>query len=83
MKIYLTNQAKKDISSLDQITKKRILAALEKLLFFPPQGDLKKLKGTTDTWRLRVGDWRAVLRLDQEENIIYVIYIKHRKDAYR
>lgn len=44
----------------------------------------KKLKEyTPDIWRYRIGKFRIFYTLDQEEKIIYILTIDHRKDAYR
>jgi len=41
--------------------------------------DLKKLSGS-ERWRIRVGDWRVVIRLVGE--VAYVVSISDRQDAY-
>lgn len=53
MEISYARAAVKVINGMDRPTKQRIKAALEKL----PEGDVKPLKGSTGTYRLRVGDW--------------------------
>ncbi len=46
--------------------------------------NIKKLKDyVPDTWRYRIGKFRIFYTLDQEEKIIYILTIDHRKDAYR
>jgi len=44
------------------------------------RGDIKKLKGFEDLYRLRVGDFRVKFRL--VKNHIQVYEIRDRKDAY-
>jgi len=36
-----------------------------------------------DTWRYRIGNFRIFYTSDQEEGIIYILTIDHRKDAYQ
>lgn len=43
-------------------------------------GDVKKLQGTGDAWRLRAGDWRIILTIDDGE--IWISGIDNRRDAY-
>jgi mRNA interferase RelE/StbE len=81
-RIVITEQAKKDLSKLDKITNERILRGLLKLKT-NQQVDLRKLRGTEDEWRLRVGDYRVRLKISREEIIIYALSVKHRRDAYR
>ena len=44
-------------------------------------GDIKKLKGASNVYRLRVGDYRVIFEL--EGNTVTVYDISDRKDAYR
>lgn len=83
MRLEVTAQAEKDLVGLDKKTQRQIRVALDRLLSYPQAVDLKKLKGGQDMWRLRVGDWRIILRLDREQGILYVLRIRHRRDAYR
>ncbi|MGB9663170.1 MAG: type II toxin-antitoxin system RelE family toxin [Moorellaceae bacterium] len=83
MRLEITEPAQKDLADLDIKTQRRIKAALDRLLSYPQAVDLKKLKGSRDMWRLRVGDWRVILRLDREQGVLYVLRIRHRREAYR
>jgi mRNA interferase RelE/StbE len=47
-----------------------------------PDGDVKRLRGRGDEWRLRVGDWRVRFRVDWERHIIVVIAVLPRGSAY-
>ncbi len=46
-------------------------------------GEVRKLKGSADRWRLRVGDWRAIFRYDADGRVVHVVTVLHRSDAYR
>jgi len=43
--------------------------------------DVVPLRGTTDGFRLRVGDWRVIFRLS--EGTMFVRSVVHRREAYR
>ena len=46
--------------------------------------NIKKLKDyVPDTRRYRIGKFRIFYTVDQDEKIIYILTIDHRKDAYR
>jgi len=83
VRLEITATAEKDLAALDIKTQKRLKSALDKLIANPQSVDLKKLKGKPERWRLRVGDWRIILMLQREKRIIYVLCIKHRREAYR
>ena len=83
MRVEITKPADKDLLKLDDSTRTRILKALKGLVEYLEVSGLVKLKVQDDAWRLRVGDWRVILEIDQDESVIYVHRIKHRKEAYR
>jgi mRNA interferase RelE/StbE len=70
--------AAKTLRKLPRNERERILTAIERL----PAGDVRSLKGRPGEWRLRVGDWRAIIRLNQEDRIIVVTAVKPRGGAY-
>jgi mRNA-degrading endonuclease RelE of RelBE toxin-antitoxin system len=46
------------------------------------QGDVKKLAGAGQHWRLRVGEWRVIFVFDPPGSIT-VLAVSNRRDAYR
>jgi mRNA interferase RelE/StbE len=45
--------------------------------------NIKRLSGAlTGRWRFRVGDWRVVYRIDDQEGFVHVLVIAHRRDVY-
>ena len=46
-------------------------------------GEVRKLKGCADRWRLRVGDWHVIFRYDADGRIAHVVTVLHRSEAYR
>ncbi len=55
MKISVSRQAKKDIKSLNEPLKSRIINAIDEL----PNGDVKSIEGEDGFFRLRVGGYRV------------------------
>lgn len=47
------------------------------------QGDIKKLQGAENEFRLRVGDWRILFTIAGEGGDILVSRVLNRRDAYR
>jgi mRNA interferase RelE/StbE len=47
-----------------------------------PQGS-RKITGSKNDWRIRVGDYRIIYEIDAHAEIIRVMRIRHRKDVYR
>jgi mRNA interferase RelE/StbE len=48
-----------------------------------PESRYKKLKGTKQSYRLRVGNYRVLYEVDTAVLLITVYRIRHRKDSYR
>jgi len=59
-----TGRARRDLQRLDPPIQRRIVDALDRLTGEPPAGDVVKLTGVEDEWRLRVGDWRVRFQRD-------------------
>ena len=71
----------KDLPKLNTTIKERIKTAVENRLLTEPEKYSEPLRKTLKGYRkLRVGDYRIVLRVDEE--IIYIFGICHRKDVY-
>lgn len=78
MEISYAKAAVKVISGMDKATKQRIKAAVEKI----PAGDIKPLKGSNGSYRLRVGSWRILFSYP-EHDIILIEKIGPRGDVYK
>lgn len=77
MEIQYLHQAVKQINAMDKPTKQRIKNGIEKL----PLGDIKKLKGYLNTFRLRIGDLRVLF--DLQGDIIIINAVLPRGEAYK
>ena len=80
--VEITARARRDLRNLDPPVRARIFDALSALVGDPPVGDVKKLTGQ-DAHRLRVGAWRARIRLDPAGRVIVVTRVLPRGRAYR
>jgi mRNA interferase RelE/StbE len=80
--VVLTAGAQRDLRRLDQPVATRILNALIRLAD-TGQGDVTRLQGIPDGWRLRVGDWRVRFRYDYPTRTLEVLRILPRGQAYR
>jgi len=77
LRIEYKKKAIKYINSADRAAKKRLKDAIEKI----PFGDIKKLTGFENEYRLRVGDLRVLFTV--ENNIITVNEIRPRGQVYK
>jgi mRNA interferase RelE/StbE len=84
--IEVSKPARKQLDALDQIARARIIAYLEtRVLTQPdPRRLATRLIGEdSPNWRYRVGDYRIVVRFEDERLVILVVRIAHRREVYR
>ncbi|MBU4070247.1 MAG: type II toxin-antitoxin system RelE/ParE family toxin [Nanoarchaeota archaeon] len=80
-KIILKKPAKRFLKKLDKYEQKRIINKLKELKQNPQLGKplIGKLSGL---WSLRVGKYRALYQILENELIILILNIGHRKKIY-
>lgn len=81
-RIEIKKSAEKEIGSLPNNIKERVKKAILSLAKNPMPVGHKKLKGRTNDYRVRVGDYRIVYQIKAEIILIYIIKVGHRKDIY-
>lgn len=70
-----------DLPGINIKMRERIRRAIESRLMTAPQEyGLPLRKNLGGFWKLRVGDYRVVFKIDGE--IVYVLGIRHRKNIY-
>ena len=80
---YLESAVKDDIPLLPKKIKTTIKNAIEERLMTDPIGFGKPLRYSLKGHRrLRVGDYRVVYRILQNQRVVIIVAIKHRKDVY-
>lgn len=85
-KIELSRLARKNLRDLDQQNARRLLRFLNERL--APLEDARSigqpLKGARlgDLWRYRVGDYRIIASIEDQELRVLVLRIGHRRDVY-
>ena len=81
--IVIERRVKRVFRRLPKDLLKRIKVAIKELAQNPrPIGSIK-LAGYQDLYRIRVGQWRIVYAIEEEELIILVIEVSPRGGAYR
>ena len=82
-RVELTRTAQRDLRRLDPPVRNRVEAALRTLAEDPQRaGALRKLTSAPE-WRLRIGDWRALVLIDVTTRVIVVTRVLPRGRAYR
>jgi mRNA interferase RelE/StbE len=85
-KIKFAASAEKELAKLDKVVIRRILGFLYERLAKAanPRSLGKALKGPLDDfWKYRVGDYRVVCDIQDQEIMILVVRVRHRSKVYR
>ena len=81
--LSIGHQAKKEIKNLDTSTIKRIEGRLLQLSNNPFDPRISKvIKMSPGRRTSSVGDWRIIYQVNESENLIEVISIRARREAY-
>jgi len=78
----VTPQAERDLRRLDAQVRARVFDALDRYVTDRQRGDVKKLHGKDNEWRLRVGDWRVRFRVNSQEAVVVILAVRNRREAY-
>ena len=83
--IKITATAKKQLGKLDKTIAKRIVQKITQVgALEDPRVQGKALTGPlSGLWRYRVGDYRALVEILDEEIVILVLEVDHRSRVYR
>lgn len=79
----LTDAARAELRAIGRPVSREIGAALNGLLEHPQRGNIRKLKGYADLYRLRIGDYRAIFRRDPAMRRYVVLTVRSRDEAYK
>jgi mRNA interferase RelE/StbE len=85
MKIEISHAAAKSLDRLDAALRRRLIAAIGRLVDDPrsPAIDAQPLHGQPGVWRLRVGGWRVLYRINDQAGVVTVVVIRSRGDVYK
>lgn len=80
--LEIQRSAQKELDAIDDPLFSRIDRKIVELADQPRPAGCKKLKGYSDQWRVRVGDWRVVYIIDDNAKRVMVTRIAHRREVY-
>lgn len=80
--VNFTKRALRDLMKINEPHYSSIKKAIYNLSENPRPAGYKKLKGQ-EAYRIRVGDYRIIYEIFDNELIIDIITLGHRKDIYR
>lgn len=80
MKLKIRKSAIKDLKKIDYQTRSRIHGKIQDLANYPDVTNIKKLTNFEPAYRMRVGDYRILFDVNEDE--IEIGRVLHRKNSY-
>ena len=81
-KVFFKESVRQDLGDIPKKDLKRILSRIKSLAADPRPPGCERLTGQ-DRYRLRQGRYRIVYAIQDEEHVVTVVKVGHRKDIYR
>jgi mRNA interferase RelE/StbE len=81
--VVLKPSVHKDLRLLPKAVVVRVVARIEALEQNPQPRGAIKLTGAERLFRIRVGNYRIVYELNSEARLVTILYVRHRREAYR
>lgn len=81
-KIQLKNSAEKDLDKINEPYISSIVREIENLATNPRNEKVKKLVGKANEYRLKVGNYRVLFYILEDEKEVKIARVLHRQEAY-
>ena len=80
--VHFKRSTIKEIEDLEDSIMNRVIDKLELLKDNPRPEGCRKIKSSQDLWRIRVGEYRIIYQIDDQDQKLTIRSIKHRSKAY-
>ncbi len=80
--ISFRSSAAKELRKLPIAARKEVSGLIDSLARNPRPHGVKKMVGV-DAWRIRIGDYRVVYSITDQQLVVEVIKIGNRREVYR
>jgi len=81
--LYIERRAERDLKKLETSIFTQIVRKIKELADNPHLQGSKKIAGSQNDWRLRIGVYRVLYEIDTKTKTIKIMRVKHRREAYR
>lgn len=81
--VEFTTSALREFKALERSLQRRMATRIDALVNNPFPPGVKKLQGEPNLYRIRVGDYRVIYRIEAKRVTIFILKISHRRDVYR
>ncbi|MFH1225289.1 MAG: type II toxin-antitoxin system RelE/ParE family toxin [Candidatus Diapherotrites archaeon] len=78
--VVFSEKAERQLKKLDKKTQERVISVIERVRI-RPEAHLQKLMGE-HAYKIRVGDYRVIVDLDNRKKMLFIHKVGHRKNIY-
>ena len=64
-------------------TFQRIIPHIKAIAENPRPANCRKLAGSKNDWRIRIGDYRVLHEIDEKAKAVRMMRVRHRREVYR
>lgn len=82
-RITLARSAEKELAHIPEPYFSALARKIDGLAKQPFPAGVKKIKGTSQGWRVRAGDYRIIYEVDERSKTVNISAIGHRKEIYK
>jgi mRNA interferase RelE/StbE len=82
-RVLLERSAERDLGRISSEVHDRIIKAIQGLANNPRPPGCRKLVGSKNDWRIRVGDYRVIYEIADAIRVVRVNRVRHRREVYR
>ncbi|MGQ9647331.1 MAG: type II toxin-antitoxin system RelE family toxin [Thermodesulfobacteriota bacterium] len=61
----------------------RIIPQIKTLAENPRPSGCRKITGSKNDWRIRIGDYRLIYEVDERAKAVRIMRVRHRREVYR
>ncbi len=80
--VEILRTAQKQLAKIDRSQQNRIIDAIRELAEEPRPVGCKRLSGRP-AWRIRIGSYRVIYEIHDQQLLVLIITVGPRKDVYR
>ena len=81
--VYLERAAERDLKQVSARNFRRVISHIKMLAENPRPAGCRKISGSKNDWRIRIGNYRVIYDIDDAQRAVRVMRVRHRKEAYR
>ena len=81
--VTFARSARRELECLDTLLIRRIVPKIAALAREPRPHGCRKLQGEKYLWRVRIGDYRVIYAVYDDERRVDIIAVRHRSKAYQ